>query len=269
MNSTIVSRELPPVTTSVDDLLVLWQHPEHRGLRPIGRFRFDGHTYSFDYTRTAQEIVGFRTLPGIREIGRHYESTELFPAFRNRVMTPGRPDYASYLHTLGLDASEQSPWEQIVRSGGGREGDTLQFVQFPTPRDGALDTRFLAHGVRHIPDEPRSLDGRPVVVDMVRHERALDSLTPGERLRLMAQDDNPRSAVATVVAAQDGTPLGYVPEVFAAGIRRLMTAADPVVTVQRINPAGVPPHMRLALRLECAVPEGFSFDPDGGWEPAG
>lgn len=267
MSSTAVDHDLAPITTSVDDLLVLWQHPDDRRILPIGRFGFDGHTYSFDYTRTALEIDGFRPLPGLRDLGRHYESVALFPAFRSRVMTPGRPDYASYLHTLGMDAAELCPWEQIVRSGGGREGDTLQFVQVPIPRDGVLDTRFLAHGIRHVPAQRRVLNGQQVEVSPELHERSLNSLVPGERLELLTEDHSEHSDFATVVASVAGVPLGYIPEVFARGVRKLMTTAAPQITVQRINSASVPPHMRLALRLLCDVPTDFSFDPEGRWEP--
>lgn len=211
MRSTAARHDLSPITTSVGDLLVLWQHPAERAILPIGRFGFDGRTYSFDYTRTAQEIEGFRPLPGLRDLGRHYESTSLFPAFRNRVMTPGRPDYESYLRTLGLDAAELSPWEQIVRSGGAREGDTLQFVQVPTPRNGHLDTRFLAHGVRHIPASRRTLNGRNVEVSRDQHEKSLMSLAQGDRLDLLPEEGSVHSGSATIVASTASTPWGMFP----------------------------------------------------------
>ncbi len=120
----------------VRDLLVLWQHPETRGIIPIGRFAHAGDGYSFAYTRAAATVGDFRPLPGLEDLHRRHVSDRLPPVFGQRVMEPDRPDYVEYLHTLGHVPSQATPWEQIVHSGGARAGDTLQFMPVPRVTDG-------------------------------------------------------------------------------------------------------------------------------------
>ena len=46
--------------------------------------------------------MGFKPLPAFPEFQRTYESSELFPLFQNRVLDPGRKDFAAYLASLDL-----------------------------------------------------------------------------------------------------------------------------------------------------------------------
>jgi hypothetical protein len=138
MRSTTVLDQHTPVAGGPDvrDLLVLWQHPDTRELVPIGRFTYDGHTYTYDYTRAAATVADLRPLPGLDDLNHHYVSERIPAVFAQRVMQEDRPDFAEYVDTLGLDRVTATPWEQIVQSGGMRAGDTLQFMQVPRVIDG-------------------------------------------------------------------------------------------------------------------------------------
>jgi hypothetical protein len=250
----------------VQDLLVLWQHPETREIIPIGRFVHDGETYSFSYTRAAATIDGFRPLPGLDDLRRRYASNHIPAVFGQRVMVPDRPDYADYLATIGLDPAHATPWEQIVHSGGTRAGDTLQFMQVPNVADGRARARFLANGVRHIPDAERTVGGRTVRVSAERQEIALRKLAPGEAVFVEAEEGNPMDACATLITT-DGIPVGWVPRVLSSSVRELLRAGPVVATVVRVAEPGAPPHLRLVLDLDVPAPEGFAFDRDGRWEP--
>lgn len=252
---------------AVRDLLVLWQHPDTREITAIGRLAHDSDTYSFAYTRGAASIQGFRPLPGLENLRQRYESQQLPPIFGQRVMEPDRPDYTEYLLTIGLDPATATPWEQIVQSGGARAGDTLQFMQVPTVSDGRARARFLANGVRHIPDRDRTLNGRTLRVSAAQHEAALRSLSPGEALPVTAETDNPEDAHATLVTVDGCSPLGYVPRVLSASIRELMDAADVSLTVARVGAPDAPAHLRLVLDLDLAAPPKFEFDRAGRWVP--
>lgn len=248
----------------VAELLVLWQHPDSRQIIPIGRVCFDGERYQFDYTIAATRIPGFRPLPGLPDLYRTYESQALPRVMAARVMDSDRPDYAEYLHSIGLEAAHATPWEQIVHSGGSRAGDTLQFMQLPTVADGRARARFLVNGIRHIPSVTRLISGRRVLVTPAEHERALLDLRPGDSVLVEPEDNNARDSSAALVTSA-GVPLGWVPRAMSAGVRQLLESGPVWTDVVRVGSESAPAHLRLVLDLDVAAPVGFEFDPDGLW----
>src|SRR5574338_1182751 len=178
------------------ELLVLWQHPLTRAIVPIGRLGFDGATYTFGYTQAAAAITDLRPLPGLPDLNRRYSSARFPAVFGQRVMEATRPDYDTYMRTLGLDPSRSTPWEQIVNSGGRRTGDTLQFMELPIVENGRAHARFLANGVRHIPGHTRVVGGRSRHVTPAEHEAALSSLTVGSTVDVEREDGNPEDSDA-------------------------------------------------------------------------
>lgn len=267
-SATLIDRGSPEATApDVGDLLVLWQHPQSREIVPIGRFSYDGATYSFVYTRAATTIEGFRPLPGLGDLSRPYTSSQLPAVFGQRVMEADRPDYVEYLSTLGLDQERATPWEQIVRSGGTRAGDTLQFMQVPAVREGRAQACFLANGIRHIPETERLINGRRVGVSQHEQNEALRGLTEGDRVLLEAEEGNPKDRAATLITT-GGIPVGWAPRAIAPSLRELIASQPVAPTVLRVGEPGTPPHLRLVLDLDVPAPEGFEFDREGNWRPA-
>ena len=259
---------LEPSTSSVhapvQELLVLWQHPVSREILPVGRLSFDGTTYAFDYTVAASRIESFRALSGLGALGEHTESDLLPAIFGQRVMDPARPDFPAYVGTLGLTEANATPWEQILESGGGRAGDTLQFMEMPVVQRGRARSRFFANGVRHIPRHVAVIDGCTVVTSEAEHERALQSLAPGDTVSVVAEEDNRVDSEAALVTAS-GTPIGWVPRLLAPSFRRLLAFGPVELSVVRRNGPESPPHLRLVLELDSVAPSGFTFDPVGDW----
>lgn len=270
MSSTHVLRrpgdEAGPADPQVSELLVLWQHPETLAILAIGRFGYDGETYTFNYTRQAAEIQGLRTLPELRDLHRTFRSTRMPLVFEQRVMSPRRPDFDDYLDRIGLRPENATPWEQIVHSGGARVGDTLQFMHMPGVRDGRARARFFANGVRHVPEQPRDLGGRVTEVTRDSQEAALSALNPGDIVDILPEHGNPIDEYACLIVA-GGTPIGWVPMAISRDVRRLMGTGTLTGRVLRIAPPGSPAHTRLVVDLDVAAPEGFVFDPDGMWDP--
>jgi hypothetical protein len=251
---------------AVSDLLVLWQHPDSRSIIPIGRLTHDAGRYAFSYTRAAESIEGFRPLPGLRDLYASYESNRLPPVFEQRVMQPERPDYSSYLESIGLEPSQATPWEQIVHSRGMRAGDTLQFMQTPTVQRGRAKARFFANGVRHIPGVDRFIEGRVVHITHSEHEEALCRLRQGMQVLVEAEDNNSKDPNAALITAA-GVPLGYVPWCLSMSIRDLSESGRLRLTVARVAPPWVTTHIRLVLDLDVPAPADFRFDREGQWEP--
>lgn len=259
----------PPISVSprhaTDELLVLWQHPQTREIVPIGRFSRQDGQYAFVYTRAAAEIEGFRPLPGLKDLRQVYKSEMIPSVFNQRVMSSDRPDFGQYVASLGL-TTEATPWEQIVGSGGRRAGDTLQFMPMPSVVEGHAHARFLANGLRHIPEEPLQLPGRIVHVTHEQHEHALCDLNVDDPLLLEPEDENTEDRFAIVLTSR-GTPVGWVPRALSSGLRESVEASSRFARVHRVGEPGSPHHVRLVLDLDIRVPEGFTFDPTRRWEP--
>jgi hypothetical protein len=249
-------------SVEVRDLLVLWQHPATRQIHPVGRLSFDGTRYQFRYVSGAKD-AGMKPLLGFPSFESLYESVELPLLFSQRIMEPSRPDFEGYVSELGLQRSA-TPWEQIVRTGGARQGDTIQVMELPAVVSGVARARFFANGVRHIPERLRRCSGVSISCTRDQHEAALARLSPGELLQLLPEDGNEVDSCATLLA-HDGTPLGYVPRVLSDSVRELMKGQI-VVRCATVGGPHVPVHMRLVVELEAEAPPGFTFDPQGKWE---
>ncbi len=179
-------------TGETQRLVVTWQHPHTRKIAPIGFLTYDGRVYRFVYIRNARQVKEFQPLLGFEDLGRIYESEQLFPLFAQRVMAPRRPDYQQYISRLGLEGNPD-PWEQIIRSQGRRQGDTLQLLPEPTVAGDQLSGLFLVHGVRHVSKETHLLHGRQVRVSIEEVEAALRGLNQGDLLGLVPEPKNAKN----------------------------------------------------------------------------
>ncbi len=247
-------------------LVVAWQHPDDRSIYPIGMLRRDGTEYSFRYIRAVRAAPGFRPLLGFGYLDRVYTSDRLFLLFAQRAMDSRRPDYVRYVSELGLDPSEASPWEQITRSSGRRQGDTLQLFPVPQVVNGRVWCSFLVHGMRHIPENDLVLRGSAHPVTAEQIERTMDRLTPGSHLDLVPEPTNQRNPEAIVVMAGD-TPLGYVPDLLVHDLHRLRAITDVRASVIRTNGPEAPSHLRMLASLAAESVAGFEFFEDERWLP--
>jgi hypothetical protein len=245
-------------------LVVTWQHPDERLIEPIGLLDYDGDYYRFGYIRHALAVKDFRPLLGFRDLHGSYVSEHLFPLFAQRVMDPRRPDYQRYVARLGLP-EDASPWEQIARSQGRRQGDTIQLLPEPGNDGAALTCLFLVHGVRHVPGASRVLDGQPIEVTSEQVEAALTALRPGDPLKIAHEPGNKWNPLALMVMAQAVTPVGWIPNLMLDDMHRLMTQADVTVTAVHINGPDAPSHLRLLARLTARGAGEFRFFTGEKW----
>ncbi|MEG8035013.1 hypothetical protein QP157_06650 [Sphingomonas sp. LR61] len=240
-------------------LVVTWQHPLDRTMSPVAVLAFDGDTYSFDYLESARAVKDFRPLLEFPDFARHYSASELFPVFEDRVLDPQRPDYSRYVRELALDESA-SPWEQLARSGGASESDTLQLYPFPQWHDGAWSCRFLVNGSRHLMTKTvnvRDAGHGSYTADEL--EAIFARLLPGDRLGVLHEHDNRTSPNALLVLTIDDEPIGWVPDWLS---KELIGHLDDDVfgfTVDRVNPLDAGWHMRVLALLRAALPADHSF----------
>ena len=252
---------------TVQRLVVAWQHPVDRSIEPVGFLSFDGHAYRFGYIRNALSVRGFRPLLGFEDRERTYSAEDLFPLFAQRAMDPRRPDYQRYVGRLGLEGEQPGPWEQIARSQGRRQGDTLQLFPEPVVHGDELTCLFLVHGIRHVHEEPKVLNGKTIEVTNAQIEQALARLRRGDLLAFVPEPMNIKNPQAVIVMGSPSVPVGWVPNLLVADLHRLLSRADTSVTVAQVNGPDAPSHMRLLARLRAAPAGDFRFFTDPLWEP--
>lgn len=244
---------------SISKLVVTWQHPILRDISPIGLLGFDGREYSFTYLASAPDVVDFRPLLGFPEFERRYTSETLFQLFLQRAMDPRRPDFLRYVEDLGL-ADDASPWEQISRSGGTRESDTLQLFPIPRFTGEGWTCYFLVHGTRHLLE-------KDVMVGESTHlkysadalEQVLGHLSKGDKLQVEHEVSNKSSAHSLLATNVEGEPVGWVPNWLAAEILQLQAEGLLSFVVDRVNPSQAGWHMRLVVKVVADCPEEYAF----------
>lgn len=101
-------------------LFLAWQAPTNskrsRAWFPVGQLDAEPEAshYRFRYTQgalKAQHDVGFMPLLAFPEFERVYKSDELFPLFKNRVVSSKRTDFEEYIRWLDLDRGRADPIE--------------------------------------------------------------------------------------------------------------------------------------------------------------
>lgn len=245
-------------------LVVAWQHPESRLICPVGFLSYDGRSYRFAYIRHALDVTDFQPLLGFPDLYRSYSSEELFPLFAQRAMDPRRGDYQRYLTRLGLD-EEASPLEQIARSQGRRQGDSIQLLPEPELSGDELTFLFLVNGTRHVL-EPMVLEGQELHVSSETLENVLARLAPGDSLALVPQPVNPVNDLAVVVTGMS-VPLGWVPDLLLHDLHELLERASVTVTVEHVNGPDAPWHLRVLARLRATPVGSFRFFTGERWAP--
>lgn len=225
-------------------VFLAWQDSESRAWFAIGKLTFEADgLYRFVYTggfEDARRSAGLTPLIGFPDERQTYESSELFPLFKNRIMSRSRQEYKSYV--TRLDLPEEGPaLSLLARSAGRRTTDSFEIFPHPLVQGPGGKARYtidcFVHGIRHMPSSAE--------------QRALQ-LEVGERLLLMPDVQNPQDPSAVALRTEDKVLLGYVPRYYCADLEALRLAqARTVVTVVRVNPAPAPVQQRVLVHLDA------------------
>lgn len=248
MPATTIVRDTPQHAASqARGLWVAWQHPFSRAYDLVGRLdvpTVGAGSFRFRYFERAASVAGFQPFVDLPDLDRVYESDELFALFDNRLTPRSRADYPALAASVGL-GGDADPFEVLARTGGRRATDTVEVVAEPVIdiAAGTLSTDFLVHGVSHHPG-----------VDV-----ALGHLSPGDRLRVLCDVQNPVDPLSLALADPDTRNLGWVPRYLSPLVRRSADRfgwADIEVSVLHVGDPTGPAHLRLLASLRAP------WDPD-------
>lgn len=228
-------------------LFVSWRDPATGSIHPVGllvrRLVGSEEDFTFAYLKAAEQLQGFRPLPGLPDLHERYQSDHLFPVFANRLMPRTRPDYDALAARVDLPG-EAGPFEILERSGGRRVADRLEMFAPPERTgDDQYSVLFFVRGVRY-------LEGASA---------AIDRLAEGDVLRLEDDAENPVNARAVLVLEHEGQRLGWIPDYLLDHLHALrdLNGGDPRVEVVHVNDEASGPHLRLMCRLIGAAPAGY------------
>jgi hypothetical protein len=234
---------------STKTLFLAWQDKVRtRRWFPVGRLDVNQphhHPYRFRYTHgadSAREQAGFPALIDFPDLHRNYEADELFPLFKNRVITPGRPDFQSYLKQLDL-SELADPIEILSVDGGFRATDSFEvFPKIERLEDGAFRCRFFLHGWRHV-SEPA--------------QKRIEALTAGEKLFVALELTNPVTRAAVQLQTEDYSMIGWAPRYLVSDLVAaiVQSPGDYEAQVVRVNPMPAPSKQRILVELRGHWPD--------------
>lgn len=233
---------------SLKTLFLAWQAP-NRAWYPIGRLMADPESefYQFDYTKgalDAKEEVGFSPLFAFPDFDQQYSASELFPLFKNRIMSSGRKDFREYLSSLDLDPDSPDLIEVLSITGGERQTDNLEvFPKVIKQEDSSFKCRFFLHGARH--------------VNAAGMERA-KRLVEGESLSVLLETNNPATGVALLLSTMDYLPIGWAPRYLIIDLLEAMSASPLLqAKVVKVNGPSAPMNRRYLIELSGQLPADF------------
>jgi len=245
--------------TGTQTLFLAWQDKaQTRAWFPVGRLDVVMQTplYRFRYIGgaiTARQKTGFEPLYDFPWFERSYESSELFPLFKNRVLTARRPDFSEYLRQL--DLPEQASRVEILSVDGGyRATDSFEvFPKIERREDGTFRCRFFLHGWRYMNEEA---------------QRRVESLSPGDTLHVAIELTNPTAREPVQIQTEDRYVIGWAPNYLVADFLRAIAKAPQShsAKVVRVNPAPAPSKQRLLLEFRGHFPDNPPMT-DGEFKP--
>ena len=227
-------------------LYVFWQHPVSRGWFPVGILQRISGGFEFVYTKGAEKADGFVPFGRMTDLYKRYQSSDLFPFFSNRLMSPKRPEFDQFIHWIAAEQEVNDPLVLLSRTGGKRATDPLILYAKPEPNDrNEFDLFFLCHGIEYL---PKSASDRIAMLDVE------------EMLFPMLDISNPYDPHA--IAIRTGDPrhlIGYVPRFFVKELRTCIESARREhvhLKVARVN-LQAPLQFRLLCRFTSPWPGGF------------
>jgi hypothetical protein len=232
-------------------LFLAWQDTAAtRAWYPIGRLDADvlNSRFQFGYTHGAElahNVAGLEPLDSFPDFHKKYESSELFPMFRNRVLAEDRKDFKEYLRQLDL-SPDANPIEILALTGGQRQTDNFEvFPKIERHKDGGFRCKFFLHGWRHVNHAA---------------QQKLLTLKTGDTLRVAVELNNP----ATVHALQLETPddyhmIGWAPRFLVTDLCKAIAESptDVCATVTKVNPEPAPAKQRLLIEIKGHWPENY------------
>lgn len=223
--------------THATSIYVAWQAPDTQNWHVVGNLQEHNSGYVFKYTKGALKSAKFTKFSGMNDLRETYVSKELFPLFKNRLLSPKRPEYPQFIKWLGLKDEDVNPIDILARSGGLRSTDQLQiFKRIDVNSSGEFEHLFFLHGLNHL--------------NSMANNR-VSELKPGQVLYLCLDSQNDQDSDAVFARADKPAEIvGYSPRYLTYDLKKMLSD-DPrsvTLTVEKIS-KDAPHNYRLLCKL--------------------
>ncbi len=232
----------------IDKLILAWRNHRTLDWVNIGELSYVDSKYYFKYSQKAKDLYKdsqFLPFSHMLDLDNSYESEELFPIFKNRLMHKSRPEYSDYLNWLNLSKNNLTPFMELSRSGGMRATDDLQLFPYPENISGNYIVFFFCHGIRYFSSHTI--------------ER-IEALKPNDKLFILPDIQNTFDKHALIFRTDEPIEIiGYAPRFFSSDFTQLIEINGPnniSITVERVNHKS-PSQFRLLCRFETNWPTNF------------
>jgi len=238
-----------------DELILSWKNTTTHMWVPVGRLKFQNNHYFFQYTKGTENLKEFKTFDKMTDRNKVYESEELFPLFKNRLLQKSRPEYSEYLDWLDIKELTMHPMEELALTGGVRATDSLKLFPIPIKNNGYYEVKFFSQGIRYL---------APSYI-----QRA-NKLENGDKLYIMKDIQNPHDKYALTLRTEDPPELvGYCPKNYAKDFNSLVdkNGVDNIeVSVVRNN-ISAPSQLKLLCQFRTKWFDGFIPFSDEDFQP--
>lgn len=236
-------------------LILAWRNPSSRTWTPVGILEYKTGFHYFRYTHGAKD-KDFTPFGQMLDLKSLYKSEELFPLFKNRLLSKSRPEYEDFLNWLDIDKKDSNDLLELSRSRGIRATDELQL--FPVPQrneDGNYEVLFFSHGISHMANH---------------YLERISKLNKGDKLLLLKDVQNEVDPHALVLRTKNDPVelMGYCPSFFAKDFNKLLSLNDNNVNVvvHKIN-KNAPSQFKLLCKLTTKFPNDFKVFDDINFKP--
>lgn len=244
----------------MNTLFLAWQDSRTRAWFPIGRLDADVKepVYRFHYVKgvhKARRNAGMRPLESFPDFKKVYESEQLFPLFKNRILASDREDFSEYMDLLDMNPNQASPLEILALTGGYRQTDNLEvFPKINLSSDGKFQYRFFLHGWRHVNEASRN---------------RIHTLEKGDELRVALELNNPATGLAIQLMTLDYHMIGWSPRYL---VIDFVKAINPdykniQAKVVKVNPLSAPANQRVLIEMTGNWPENSTPMSSEEYEP--
>jgi len=240
-----------------ESVFLAWQEPDTKNWHVVGLLEKRVKGYAFCYTKGAQKSGKFIPFSGMGDMLKTYVSKELFPLFKNRLLSQTRPEYPDFISWLGLSNEEANPMSILGRSGGHRGTDKFQmFKRISVDSDGNFEYVFFAHGLSHL---PKSALNR------------VSNLINGEKLLLCLDIQNRFDKNAVTIRAEEPAEIvGFCPRYLAKYITEaLLVNSSNIEVFVEVLSKNAPANYQLMCKLvgKLSVAQQGSLMADEEFQP--
>ena len=233
-------------------LFVSWKNPNQQRV-PIGQLEFKEGYYIFQYTKGALK-EHFRPFEGMKHLDKIYESKELFPFFKNRLLQKSRPEYQDYLRWLNIKKKTLDPMQELTLTGGIRATDSFELYPLPEKKEEYV-VKFFSRGVRHLAKS---------------YKQRVEGLEENQKLYLMRDIQNELDNYALVLRTDNPIELvGYCPSFYTKDFNRLIecNGAKEVHLKVIKNNTDAPSQLKLLCEFRTQWSKEFKDFDDENFKP--